>query len=198
MNLYPVFLKLKNVPCLVIGGGAVAQRKVKRLLEAEASITVISPTVTVGLRAIIANGKVEHRQREYREGDLEGYMVVIASTSSRQVNGRIYREAARLKVLINAVDDPENSSFFTPSVVRRGDLQVAVSTSGRVPYFARKFRQFLQKKIYAGIDEDLQELHRIRKSLLESKIENSEEKMRRMSALLDPKITEIFEKIDAR
>jgi siroheme synthase-like protein len=198
MSLYPVFLKLKNVPCLVIGGGAVAQRKVKRLLEAEASITVISPTVTVGLRAIIANGKVEHRQREYREGDLEGYMVVIASTSSRQVNGRIYREAARLKVLINAVDDPENSSFFTPSVVRRGDLQVAVSTSGRVPYFARKFRQFLQKKIYAGIDEDLQELHRIRKSLLESKIENPEEKMRRMSALLDPKITEIFEKIDAR
>lgn len=198
MSLYPVFLKLKNVPCLVIGGGAVAQRKVKRLLEAEASITVVSPTVTVGLRAIIANGKVEHRQREYREGDLEGYMVVIASTSSRQVNGRIYREAARLKVLINAVDDPENSSFFTPSVVRRGDLQVAVSTSGRVPYFARKFRQFLQKKIYAGIDEDLQELHRIRKSLLESKIENSEEKMRRMSALLDPKITEIFEKIDAR
>ena len=193
-----MFLKLKNVPCLVIGGGAVAQRKVKRLLEAEASITVVSPTVTVGLRAIIANGKVEHRQREYREGDLEGYMVVIASTSSRQVNGRIYREAARLKVLINAVDDPENSSFFTPSVVRRGDLQVAVSTSGRVPYFARKFRQFLQKKIYAGIDEDLQELHRIRKSLLESKIENSEEKMRRMSALLDPKITEIFEKIDAR
>lgn len=198
MSLYPVFLKLKDVPCLVIGGGAVAERKVKSLLEAEASITVISPTVTEELRVIIADGKVEHRQREYREGDLEGYPMVIASTSSREVNGQVYREATKREALINAVDDPEHSSFFMPSVIRRGDLQIAVSTSGRAPYFARKLRQFLQKKIYAGIDDDLERLHLLRKGLLDSKIENPQEKTRRMSALLDPKIAEIFKKIDAR
>ena len=198
MSLYPVFLKLKDVPCLVIGGGAVAERKVKSLLEAEASITVISPTVTEELRVIIASGKVEHRQREYRVGDLEGYTVVIASTSSREVNGQVYREATKREALINAVDDPEHSSFFMPSVIRRGDLQIAVSTSGRAPYFARKLRQLLQKKIYAGIDDDLEQLHLLRKGLLDSKIENPQEKTRRMSALLDPKIAEIFKKIDAR
>jgi siroheme synthase (precorrin-2 oxidase/ferrochelatase) len=84
-----------------------------------------------------------------------------------------------------------------PSVIRRGDLQIAISTSGKVPYFAMKFREFLQKKIYTGIVNDLQELHQLRKDLLESKIENPEEKKRRISALLDPRITEIFEKIDA-
>jgi siroheme synthase-like protein len=197
MSLYPVFLKLKDVPCLVIGGGAVAERKVKSLLEAEASITVISPSVTEELQKIIADGNAEHRQREYREGDLDGYPMVIASTNSREVNAQVFKEATERKVLINSVDDQEHSSFFMPSVIRRGDLQIAISTSGKVPYFAMKFREFLQKKIYTGIVNDLQELHQLRKDLLESKIENPEEKKRRISALLDPRITEIFEKIDA-
>ncbi len=198
MSLYPVFFKLDDAPCLVIGGGSVAERKVENLLEAKASVKVVSPNITQALQGMIDKGQIEHERRNYREGDLEGFSVVIAATNSREVNAQIYREAVARKVLINSVDDSEHSSFIVPSVVRRGALQIAVSTSGRVPYFARKLRQYLQDLFYADIGEDLEQLHRLRMDLLRRKFENPDEKMREMSALLDPKIKEILEKMNPR
>ena len=193
-----MFLKLDDVPCLVIGGGSVAERKVENLLEAKASVSVISPNITQALQRMIDKGQIEHERRIYREGDLEGFSVVIAATNSREVNAQIYREAVARKALINSVDDSEHSSFIVPSVVRRGALQVAVSTSGRVPYFARKLRQYLEGLFYADIGVDLEQLQRLRMDLLRRQFENPDEKMREMSALLDPKIKEILEKMNPR
>ena len=197
MALFPVFLKLKDIPCLVVGGGVVAGRKAKSLLEAEARLTIISPTVTRDLERMIAKGAIVHKSREYRNGDVNGYFVVIASTNSRGTNRQIFKEAVHRKILINSVDDPENSSFFVPAVVRRGDLQIAVSTSGKVPYFSKKLRQFLEEKIYNEIDADLVELCELRNEILGRQPVSKEEKEQKFSAILYPKIARIFKKIDA-
>ncbi len=196
MSLYPVFLKLKDTPCLVIGGGKVAERKARSLLEAQARVTLIAPAVTHGLADMATGGAIKHLEREFEAGDLEGYVLAIAATNSPEVNREIYREATSRRILVNAVDDRDNSNFYVPSVVRRGDLQLAISTSGRVPYFAGKLRQYFEAMIYDGIDEDLRQLSKMRTAILEEHFPDRKEKMRRMATDLDPKIDEIFERMN--
>ena len=198
MNLYPIFLKLDNTPCLVIGGGTVAERKVENLLNAEAQVTLIAPDATRKLELLATEGKVQYKKRVFQDGDLKGFSIVVAATNSHEVNSRVFREAMNLKVLINSVDDPDNSNFYVPSVVRRGDLQIAVSTSGKVPYFAKRLRGFLERKIYDEIEGDMRELFEIRKNILLEQITDSRKRMRKVSSILDPKIDEIFRKIDER
>lgn len=146
MNFYyPVFLDLRGRNCLVVGGGAVATRKVEGLLSAEAKVTVVSPDITPGLRAHVDAGRVAWRAREFTAADLEGALLVIAATDHREVNQHVAVEARRRGLLVNAVDDPPNCDWIAPAVVRRGDLVVAISTGGRSPAFARRVRQDLEK-----------------------------------------------------
>lgn len=142
---YPVYLNLQGRRCVIIGGGAVAEGKIARLLESGAEIRIISPDATPGIRRMAAAGAVHWEQRPYRPGDLADAFIAIAATNLREVNRRIFAEAESRGVMLNAVDDPPNCSFIAPSIVQRGPVTVAISTGGASPALARKLRESLQQ-----------------------------------------------------
>lgn len=144
---FPLFLCLCRKRCVVVGGGTVALRKVKMILQCGARVTVVSPFLHPGLAKLRARNAIEVRQRTYRPADLRGAVVVIAATDNREANHRVASGAKRAGALVNVVDDPVCSDFIVPSFFRRGRLTVAVSTSGMSPAFARGIRASLQKKV---------------------------------------------------
>ncbi len=146
---YPVALNITGRQCAVIGGGQVALRKVDMLLEAGAEVTVISPNLCPDLIQMAARGEIRTTDREYRAGDLENVFVAIAATDSGETNEQVVTEAREESVLVNVVDDAENSDFIVPSYFRRGSIAIAVSTSGKSPALARKIRSLLEKEISA-------------------------------------------------
>lgn len=145
VDYYPLFLKVHNKKCVVVGGGEVAERKVESLVEGGARVTVISPTLTPGLRRRAEEGSVKVVPRPYQRGDLAEALLVIAATDDAQVNRGVAAEARKRGILVNVVDAPRLSSFIVPSVVRRGNLQVAISTGGRSPALAKRLREELER-----------------------------------------------------
>lgn len=141
---YPLSLRVTGRKCVVIGGGEVAERKVAGLVEQGAQVRVISPVITPGLRRLAEGGKIQVEDREYRRGDLKGALLAIAATDDVEVNREVAREGEEKKVLVNVVDSPELSGFIVPSLVQRGELMVAISTSGHSPALARKIRSELE------------------------------------------------------
>ena len=146
---YPVALNIAGRRCVIIGGGQVALRKVNMLLEAGAEVTVISPDMCPDLIQMAARGEIRITNREYHTGDLENVFVAIAATDNGETNEQVVTEAREGSVLVNVVDDAENSDFIVPSYFRRGSLSIAVSTSGESPALARKIRSLLEKEISA-------------------------------------------------
>jgi precorrin-2 dehydrogenase len=144
MGYYPLFLEMKGRPCLVIGGGQVAQRKVEGLLAADASVTVVSPDLTAELDVLKSKRRIEHRQRDYQSNDLKGFDIVVAATDAKAVNTRVATDARAGRILVNAVDDPDSCDFILPSVVRRGEVVLAISTGGLSPALARRLREELE------------------------------------------------------
>lgn len=144
MGYYPIFLNLTGQPCIVIGGGAVAERKVEGLLQAGACVTVISPTLTSKLGSIIAEGMVRHIARRYQAGDLHGHALAFVATDDPGVSTEVAREGRDLGVWVNVADDPAHCDFILPSVLRRGELMVAVSTGGSSPALSRAIREELE------------------------------------------------------
>jgi siroheme synthase-like protein len=144
---YPVALRLGGRDCLVVGGGPVAEGKVRGLLEAGARVTIVSPSVTGHLRAWIEQGRCRHLARAYRPRDVVGRAIALVATGDAQVTARVHRDARRAGVLVNAADDPERSDFFLPAVLRRGRLVVAVSTGGASPTLARVVRDELERLV---------------------------------------------------
>ncbi|MCK5271509.1 MAG: bifunctional precorrin-2 dehydrogenase/sirohydrochlorin ferrochelatase [Sedimentisphaerales bacterium] len=145
-TMYPLFADVADRAVLVIGGGHVAERKVLGLLESGAQITVVSPELTKKLAELHADGQIEVCRCDYQRGDLAGAWLVIAATDDEQINRQIFTEANERHIFCNVVDRPELCSFQVPAVVRRGDLQIAVSTSGTSPILAKLIRQQLQKE----------------------------------------------------
>jgi precorrin-2 dehydrogenase/sirohydrochlorin ferrochelatase len=143
---YPMFLNISGKRCVVIGGGQVARRKVRTLLEHGASVEVISPDLCPELNKLVETGEVKVLRRRYQAGDLPGAFLVIAASDDSEINRQVVKEAKGKSVLVNAVDDPENSDFIAPSSVRRGDMTIAISTTGRSPALARKIRTRLEKE----------------------------------------------------
>ena len=141
MTFYPVFLDLRGRRAVVIGGGAVAEQKVLGLLSAGAHVTVVSPETTPRLAELAAAGGIDLRRRPYRSGDLAGAWLAIAGTDDRAANARVWAEAEREGVLMNAVDDLDHCSFIAPAIHREGSITVAVSTSGKSPALAARLRQ---------------------------------------------------------
>ena len=141
---YPVFLDMAGRPCLVVGGGAVAEGKIDGLLAAGARVTVISPTVTARLAALAAAGRVQHVPREYRGGDLGSSQAVFVATGDASVTAAVVQEGRNRGIWVNAADEPELCDFILPSVIRRGRLVVAVSTGGASPAAARVIREELE------------------------------------------------------
>jgi siroheme synthase-like protein len=162
---YPVCLDLRDRPCVVVGGGAVAARKVEGLLECGARVTVVAPALGPALQRWLQAGTIEVRPRAYREGDLAGAALAIAATNDPGVNSAIAAEARARGVWLNAADDPDRCDFILPSVVRRGDLQIAISTGGRSPALARRVREDLDRLLPAEYADLLPLLAQVRAEL---------------------------------
>jgi siroheme synthase-like protein len=141
---YPAFLDLRGRPVVVIGGGREAQRKVEGLLAAQAKVTVVSPALTKSLRQRLADGEMAWREKEYQEGDIEGFDLVMVATDDGAVNAEVSAEGKRRRIWVNAADDPPNCDFILPAVIRRGAITIASSTSGASPALARRLREELE------------------------------------------------------
>jgi len=150
MGYYPVFLELAGRRCVVIGGGAVAERKVEGLLRSQAAITVISPRQTKLLKTWAGEKKIDVIVREYQPGDLKGYELAFAATEDKKVNAAVSKEGKASGVWVNAADDPAHCDFILPSILRRGELTVAVATGGASPALSRLIREELES--YFGAD----------------------------------------------
>lgn len=163
--MFPIFLKLESRPCLVVGAGTVAEGKIQGLLAERASVKVVAPEATSQVRLWASAGLIEWYQREFESADLEGKFLVIVATSSRDVNTRVFTEAHAQGILCNAVDDPPNCDFYYPAVVRRGDLQIAISTGGHSPALAQRIRQELEQQFGPEYESWLVELGKQREEL---------------------------------
>lgn len=138
---YPMFIDLNGRSCVVIGAGSVAERKARSLMASGAHVTVISPRQTPGITSLAAKGRLTLVARMYKKGDIKGAFLVIAATDSEETNRAIAKEARLRKAMVNVVDSPELCDFIAPSVVERGSLVIAISTSGRAPALAKKLRK---------------------------------------------------------
>ena len=143
---YPIFLNIRDRKCMVIGGGQVALRKVKSLLECGAEVKLISPSLCPELDTLAESRAIGVIRKSYQAGDLQGAFIVIAATDSSDINSEIAKECHNIGVWVNVVDNAEESDFILPSSLRRGSLTIAVATSGRSPALSRKIRMLLEKE----------------------------------------------------
>jgi precorrin-2 dehydrogenase/sirohydrochlorin ferrochelatase len=157
-DYFPAFLDLRGRRCLVVGGGLIAERKVLGLLECGARVMVVSPALVPGLARLAASGRIEHRARVFRKIDARRSMLAIAATGVAAVDDAVAMAARQHGALVNAVDRPARCDFIYGSVLRRGELQIAVSTGGRAPALAREIRRRLESVVgeqYAALVEDV-------------------------------------------
>ncbi len=175
-KLFPLFLKLSARSCLVVGAGAVAESKIASLLEASARVRVVAPEATPQVRSWAQSNTVEWRQRAFEPGDLDGMFLVVAATSSVELHERIFAEATRRGVLCNIVDVPTLCDFYYPSVVQRGPLQIAISTSGLSPALAQRLRKQLEEQFGPEYEEWLMQLGKAREKLHSAKMDPEERK----------------------
>jgi precorrin-2 dehydrogenase/sirohydrochlorin ferrochelatase len=164
----PVFLKLDGRPCLVVGAGAVAQPKIESLLAAGGQVTVVAPAATNAVRRRADGGALRWEARPFVPDDLEGVFLVIAATSDAEVNRQVFQEARRRNVLINAVDDPPHCDFYYGAVVRRGSLQIAISTDGKSPALAQRVRREIEQTYGPEYEPWLEALGEVRGQLFAS------------------------------
>lgn len=158
---YPVFFNIEGKRCVVVGGGQVASRKVKTLLDFGAKIDVISPEICTELVELRENQRIRVFQRQYQPGDLSGAFLAIVATDNSETNYQVANEGRSQRVPVNVVDNAENSDFILPSLVRRGDVTIAISTAGRSPALARKIRTRLEKDFgeeYAALVQLIDEI----------------------------------------
>ena len=178
-SLFPMFVKLEGKRCLVVGAGGVGEPKIGGLIDTGACVHVIALEASDAVKGWAQAGKIRLELRAFSVGDLDGALLAVVATASRALNGSIYREAQRRGVLCNVVDDPEYCDFYYPAVVRRGDLQIAISTNGQSPSLAQKLRQQLERQFGPGYARWIAELGETRKLVLASDLDPE-----RKSALL--------------
>ncbi len=171
MMYYPVNLNIKNKNCLVVGGGDVSTRKVMTLLECGAFLTVVSPVASAKLLNLAETGLIALKKRTYVESDLHGMFLVICATDNDVLNRQVSVDAEKLNMLCNVADRPEACNFILPAIVKRGDLIIAVSTSGKSPAFAKKIRKDLEKQYGDEYARFLKLMGAIREKLLDTRHE---------------------------
>jgi precorrin-2 dehydrogenase/sirohydrochlorin ferrochelatase len=167
MTYYPIFLRVAGRRCVVVGGGEVAARKVASLLEAQGRVTVVAPRLVPELAERVVRGEIEHCRRAYRRGDLTGAVLAYAATDDEALHAPLARDAEAAGVPLNVVDRPQWCSFIVPSVARRGDLTVAVSTGGGSPALARRVRADVERALGPEYERALEVLARLRRHLQE-------------------------------
>jgi precorrin-2 dehydrogenase/sirohydrochlorin ferrochelatase len=144
--LFPIFIDLHGRRCLVVGGGRVAERKARGLVEAGASVTVVAKTASAGIRRLVRIKKVKLAKRDFSVADLKGAFLVVCATDDAQVQERIAVAAKKKRVIANVVDTPALCDFFLPAVARRGRLQIAISTGGSSPLTAKRIARDLGRR----------------------------------------------------
>jgi precorrin-2 dehydrogenase/sirohydrochlorin ferrochelatase len=145
VKYYPIYLDVSEKRCVVVGGGDVAERKVMKLLECDAEVIVVSSVVTPGLEAMIKGNIIRHVSGDYNSEYIKGAFIVVGATDRDVVNEQIYRDSQELGIPVNIVDDPKRCDFIVPSIVRTGDLAIAISTGGKSPVMAKRLREDLEK-----------------------------------------------------
>ena len=176
MDLFPIFLKLTSRPCLVIGAGNLAESKIESLRAANGQVTVIAPQASPRIADLAAAGEITWHQREYTPGDVKDYFLVVTATNVPAVNRAVFHEANANNVLCNAVDDPPFCDFYFPSVVRRGDLQIAISTAGASPALAQKIRKDINAQLPLDTGDWLTDLGNLRREVIAAEPLNEERK----------------------
>ena len=185
MTYYPIFLDVRGRPCLVVGGGAISTRKVEGLLQAGASVTVMSPEVTEIIRNHADTGALRHIKRPYRQGNLSGYFLVYAATGVPEVDAMMANEAKATGVLLNLVDRPALCDFITPAVVRRGDISIAISTNGKCPGFAKRVRREIETLVGPEFGAALESVAAQRERLMQGGATDQSERHERVETALN-------------
>jgi precorrin-2 dehydrogenase/sirohydrochlorin ferrochelatase len=170
-SLFPMFMKLEGKRCLVVGAGKVGEPKIGGLIDTGARVQVVALEASESVHAWAQAGKITLEIRAYVESDLDAVFLAVVATASSDLNESIYREAQRRGVLCNVVDVPEYCDFYYPAVVRRGDLQIAISTNGQSPSLAQKLRQQLERQFGPGYAQWVAELGETRKLVLASDLD---------------------------
>lgn len=191
---FPLFLKLKKRKCLVVGAGVVGQGKIAGLLEAGADVHVIAPEATHRVQKWARSRQVRWSQRKFRDSDLTGCLLVVAATSSSQLHTRIFRLARQEGVLCNVVDVPTLCDFYYPAVVRRGALQIAISTGGESPALAQRLRKQLDREFEPEYTAWLKELGKSRRTLNATSEDPSDRKIKLHSMASDKSFRTFLER----
>jgi len=170
-DLFPMFMKLAGKQCLVVGAGKVGAPKIGGLIDTGVRIHVVAMEAASEVHEWAEAGKIELKLRPFAESDLNGKFLAVVATASPSLNKFVYDEAQRRGVLCNVVDVPEYCDFFYPAVVRRGDLQIAVSTAGQSPSLAQKIRQQLEQQFGEGYADWVRQLGETRRRVLASDLD---------------------------
>ena len=168
MSLFPIYLKLEGRAALVVGGGALAEAKVWALLEAGAEVRVVATEVSAPIRAWADAGRIKWIEREFFATDAADVVLVFAATGKRKADRTVAELARRFRVPVNAVDDPDFCDFYMPAIVRRGDLQIAISTNGLSPALAQQIRQRLEQEFSDDWTRRVSELGERRRQIIAS------------------------------
>ncbi len=192
-NFYPVYLSLRGKKCLVIGGGTVAERKVKSLFECGADVWVVSSSLTDGLGKLIEENQINYLHREYSPEDLEDCFLVISATGDSDTNKEVADDCFARNIPVNVVDEPDRCSFIVPSVMRRGDLCIAVSTGGKSPLLARKIREGLETLYGTEYAEYLELMGTLRKKIIQE-VPDRQSRRKIFECLVNSDILELIQK----
>jgi precorrin-2 dehydrogenase / sirohydrochlorin ferrochelatase len=191
MPLFPISLKLRGRLCVVVGGGVIGESKIQSLLAAEAHVVVVAPEVTETVAAWARAGQIEWQEKNFATEDLCGAFLVVAGTSSPQVNHEVFRQCEAEGILCNVVDDPEFCHFYYPAVVRRGALQIAISTEGQSPALAQRLRKKLEAQFGPEYEQWLEWLGAARQ-FLRSEGKDPEDTKRLLHQLASEEMFEKF------
>lgn len=170
-NFYPIFLDIKNKKCLVVGGGAVAKRKVTSLLKFNARVVVVAPEISADIESLTTNKNLTIIKEPFDSSHMDDAVLAIGATNSREVNLAVYDTADNKKIPVNIVDQPELCTFTVPSLVQRGALSIAISTSGKSPAVAKSVRKLLESEFGDEWGEYLEIMGEARKIVLKTETE---------------------------
>ncbi len=189
--LFPIFIKLERRKCVVVGAGKIAQGKAAGLLCSQARVVVIAPQATRWIQSQARAGKLQWQQREFKAADVAGAFLVVAATNSSAINQSVFRACGKHGVLCNAVDDPPHCDFFYPAVVRRGPLQIAISTGGRSPALAHRLRTELEQQFGPEYALWVEQVGKMREKILRQDL-SGEERRKAMAEIASRESLEQF------
>jgi precorrin-2 dehydrogenase/sirohydrochlorin ferrochelatase len=166
VKYYPLFLDITDKRCVVIGGGDVAERKVVRLLDFGASVIVVAKTLTNSLDAMGKTGRIKHIDADYDKSFLDDAFLVIGATDRHDINAKISADGREKGILVNIVDEPDKCDFILPSLIKQGDLLIAISTGGKSPALAKKLREEMEQLFGTEYQSLLEVMGQLREKLV--------------------------------